>query len=374
MASLFLLGAHPLSLSQFRGHLIADLVAKGHRVFACAPNLEGDLAQAVVDLGGEPLSLTMDRHGLGPLSNLRYAARLEALMRKIRPDTFLGYTAKPVVWGAPAARAAGVRRVAALITGLGYAFIDGKEFKRRFVRLALSQLYRRALARCDEVIFQNPDDRDTFVRLGLLARGRDAHVVNGSGVDLSHYHSVPVPTTPRFLMIARLLKDKGVREYAAASASLKARYPQASFQLAGWLDSSPDSVSADELAGWVAGGLEYLGHIDDVRPALAAASCYVLPSYREGTPRTVLEALATGRAVVTTDVPGCRETVIAGQNGYLVPARNAQALAGAMERLIVDPGLAVSLGAASLRLAAEKYEVHAVNRQMIDILRLPAAG
>ena len=195
MASLFLLGAHPLSLSQFRGHLIADLVARGHRVFACAPDLEGDLAQAVVDLGGEPLSLTVDRHGLGPLSNLRYAAGLETLMRKIRPDVFLGYTAKPVVWGAPAARAAGVGRVAALITGLGYAFIEGREVKRRFVRLALSQLYRRALARCDEVIFQNPDDRDTFVRLALLRNGQQAHVVNGSGVDLSHYHPVPVPTT-----------------------------------------------------------------------------------------------------------------------------------------------------------------------------------
>ena len=370
MASVFLLGSHGPVLLGFRGVLISDLIAAGHRVYACAPDLEGETAQKVRALGAEPLTLEVDRHDLGPMSNLRYAAALKRLMQRLRPDVFLGYTAKPVVWGAPAARAAGVKTVAALITGLGYAFTEGREVKRKLVKTALSALYRRALARCDAVIFQNPDDRDVFEHLSLTPRGRAGHVVNGSGVDLSHYQPAPIPKKPVFLMIARLLKDKGTREYANAALALKARHPDAAFRLAGWLDPSPDCIDPKALEQWIAGGLEFLGRLDDVRPALANCACYVLPSYREGTPRTVLEAMAMGRGIITTDAPGCRETVVEGENGYRVPVRDAAALETAMERMILNPTLFETFGKGALRLAQSKYEIHAVNRHMMTILGL----
>ena len=172
----------------------------------------------------------------------------------------------------------------------------------------------------------------------------------------------PLPQQPRFLLIARLLADKGIREYVAAARTLKKRYPQAQFRIAGYTDSNPLSISATELEVWESKGIvEYLGSLDDVRPALADTQVYVLPSYREGTPRTVLEAMATGRPIITTDSPGCRETVVEGENGFLVPIKDAEALAAAMERFIIEPGLGARMGSASLQLARDKYDVHKVN-------------
>ncbi|HEX5776837.1 MAG TPA: glycosyltransferase family 4 protein, partial [Caulobacteraceae bacterium] len=315
-----------------------------------------------------------ERHSLGPLANLRYAAGVRRLVAEVRPDVFLAYTAKPVVWGVPAARAAGAPVVAALITGLGYAFTEGREPKRRLAKTALAALYRRALARCDRIIFQNPDDLSTFRALGIVAADAPVAVVNGSGIDLTRFAPAPPPAEVSFLMIARLLKDKGVREYAAAALALKQRYPHVAWRLAGFLDPSPDAITQDELDRWIAGGLEYLGRLEDVRPALAACACYVLPSYREGTPRTVLEAMAMQRPVITTDAPGCRETVIDGENGFLVPPRDTKALERAMERMIADPGKLADMGLRSRRMAEGKYDVREVNSEMMRLLQLPGKG
>ena len=358
----------------FRGALIADIVAAGHRVVAAAPFETEAEMDAVRALGAEPRTTAVERHSLGPLANLRYAAMLKRLVAEVKPDAFLAYTAKPVVWGAPAAKAAGVPMVAALITGLGYAFTEGRETKRRVSKLALGALYRRALAKCDRVIFQNPDDAATFRELGILGRNAPVAIVNGSGIDLSKFTPAPPPASVSFLMIARLLKDKGVREYAAAALALKQRYPHVSWRLAGFLDPSPDSITPEELERWIAGGIEFLGRLDDVRPALADSACYVLPSYREGTPRTVLEAMAMQRAVIPTDAPGCRETVIDGENGFLVPPRETKALEEAMERAITDPGRLEAMGLRSRRLAEAKYDVREVNKAMMGLLQLPEGG
>jgi glycosyltransferase involved in cell wall biosynthesis len=342
-------------------------------VVAVAPFSDEAEAAAVAALGAEPRNVELERHSMGPLANLAYARALKALITEVRPDVFLAYTAKPVVWGCPAAKAAGVPMVAALVTGLGYAFTDGNEPKRRLAKVVLGVLYRRALARCDRIIFQNPDDLATFRQLGVLRRDAPTAIVNGSGIDLSHFTAAPVPPGASFLMIARLLRDKGVREYAAAALALKARYPDASFRLAGYFDPSPDSVTPAEVDGWVAHGLEFLGELTDVRPAIADASVYVLPSYREGTPRTVLEAMAMGRAIVTTDAPGCRETVVAGENGFLAPPRETKGLELAMERLIADPEARIAMGAASRALAERKYDVRSVNGEMMRLLELRQA-
>jgi glycosyltransferase involved in cell wall biosynthesis len=366
--TILVLGSLGASIPSFRGPLIRAMLARGHRVEVAADFASPEEKSAVERLGAVVHQVATERHGMNPLGEIDYARRLRRLLDAVSPDTLLAYTAKPVAWGVPAARAAGVERVVALVTGLGFAFIEGGGLRRRLARASLERLYRRSFARCSAVVFQNPDDRSEFLRRGLLSRDVPSVVVGGSGIDLDAFPAAPVPPAPSFLMIARLLGDKGVREYAAASAALARRHASARFRLAGWTEDGPDAVSQGEVRRWAALGVEILGRLDDVRPALADCSCYVLPSYREGTPRTVLEAMSTGRAIVTTDVPGCRQTVEDGCNGVLVPPRDPTALAAAMERFVLDPHLAVGMGAASRRLAEERFDVHRVNRAMLPWL------
>ena len=226
-------------------------------------------------------------------------------------------------------------------------------------------MYRRAWP-LQLVIFQNEDDRKDFRRLHLLPAAKPSVVVNGSGVDLDHFTPEPVPPKASFLMIARFLRDKGIREFGAAAARLKAEFPRVRIGLAGWLDDSPDSIGRAELDAIIGAGVEDLGRLADVRPAIAQSSVYVLPSYREGTPRTVLEAMAIGRAVITTDAPGCRGTVVDGENGFLVPVGDADALYSAMRRFVEEPALAQRMGAASLRLVREKFDVEIVNATILE--------
>jgi glycosyltransferase involved in cell wall biosynthesis len=251
-----------------------------------------------------------------------------------------------------------------MITGLGFAFTDGAGVKRRISELVATQLYRRALKRASTIIFQNQDDF-AFFRERRILGGRDATVVNGSGIDLSHFEPAPLPSGPDFLMIARLLGNKGVREYAAAAAKLKAKHPHARFRLVGYHAPGPDAVSPEEAESW-SGAVDFLGKLEDVRPAIAQARVYVLPSYREGTPRSTLEALAMGRPVVTTDAVGCRETVNEGVNGFRVPVRDVNSLAEAMERFILEPELADTMGRESRLLAERRFDVHSVNAGILE--------
>jgi glycosyltransferase involved in cell wall biosynthesis len=291
-------------------------------------------------------------------------------MRRIRPSHVLGYTIKPVLYGSLAAWLAGVPRRSALITGLGYAF-QGQANERGGLRVLVQWLYGLALRRTHKVFFQNPDDQTLFRSLGLLLPGTPSCVVNGSGVDVEAFAVAPVPAAPHFLLIARLLGDKGVREYAQAAQRTRALYPQVRFSLVGWLDENPDAIAQTELSAWVqAGTMNFLGRLSDVRPAIESCSVYVLPSYREGTPRTVLEAMAMGRAVITTDAPGCRETVVDGDNGFLVPVQSVDALAEAMARFITDPTLVARMGQRGRQLAEEKYDVHKVNAVMLQEMGL----
>jgi glycosyltransferase involved in cell wall biosynthesis len=285
-------------------------------------------------------------------------------MRRIRPTATLPYTVKPVVYGTLAAWFAGVPHRFALVTGLGYAFTGDRQ---KTVAKIIGFLYRAALGRAHKVFFQNPDDEQHFRALGILPARIASVVVNGSGVDLDVYRFHPLPDSqPVFLMIGRLLGDKGVREYVEAAHRVKASFPHARFQLVGWIDENPNAVSQAELDAWVGSGdIEFLGKLADVRPAIQASSIYVLPSYREGTPRTVLEAMAMGRPVITTDAPGCRETVVDGDNGYLVPVQSVDALERAMRRFIDDPTLAARMGSRSRAITETKYDVRKVNQAML---------
>ena len=357
------------SLINFRGPLIRAMIAAGHMVHASAPGLREDAAEQVAALGAIPHEVPLIRAGLNPAADYQYYRAVRKVIRRSGADLVLGYAIKPCIWGSLAAQAEGIES-ASLITGLGFAFIPGKGLVRQVVGQLSRRLYRRATTANRVVIFQNPDDRADFIAAGALADPAKARLVDGSGVDMAHYAPTALPADPRFLMISRLLGNKGVREFSMAASRLLSEGIDAQFALAGFFDEGRDSITHAELDQWRAAGLTYLGPLDDVRPALAAASVYVLPSYREGTPRTVLEAMAMGRAVITTDAPGCRETVRDGETGLMIPVRDVSATAAAMRVLASDSQARSDMGAAGLTYCRQKYAVEKINAAMLAHLGL----
>ncbi|MDS1140057.1 glycosyltransferase family 4 protein [Pusillimonas sp. SM2304] len=366
-----LIAGFPDSILQFRGALLDALQEKGLDVHVAAPGLDAGspMRQALEARGLTAHDIPLQRTGMNPAKDLRSLISLMRLMRRLRPNYTLAYTIKPVIYGTLAGWLTGVPQRYALITGLGYAFqgdAQAKQNRRGTLRRIVQGLYRQGLKRSHKTFFQNPDDEALFRALKIISARQATCIVNGSGVDLNRYQVAPLPPAPHFLLIARLLGDKGVREYVAAAATLRNTHPDCAFSLAGWIDDNPDAIGHAELHDWVAAGyVDYLGRLDDVRPAIAACSVYVLPSYREGTPRTVLEAMAMGRAIITTDAPGCRQTVEEGRNGHLVPPRSVDKLVQAMERLYADPGQIAAMGAQSRALAEDRYNVHQVNAAML---------
>jgi len=363
------LGGFADSLINFRGELLREFRRCGCEVIACAPNASAEVRQALGRMGVEYRHVPLSRAGLDPRQDIASVRQLRRLFGELKPDLFLGYTIKPVIYGSLAAAHAGVPGIYSMITGLGSTF-SGSGVKGGLIRRLVVFLYRRALRHNAKVFFQNPDDVALFSRLGILKSGDHAVQIPGSGVDVHEFQPAPFPQEVSFLLTARLLRQKGVAEYAEAARLIRQRHPHVRFRLAGWLDENPNSISADELQVWVdEGTIEYLGRLDDVRPALADSSVFVLPSYyREGIPRTLLEALAMGRPLITTDSPGCRLTVNDGENGYLVPARDAHALAEVIERFIEKPEMVAKMGAAARRLAEEYFDVRIVNRIILKTM------
>jgi len=369
------IGGFAPSLLTFRGPLLRRLVGLDHEVHALAPAHLPDVSPRLEAMGVDYSMYPLARRGMNPLADIGTLLHLKQALFRIRPDLVLSYGFKPVIYGSLAARMAWVgqqKRVYGLVTGLGYAFTRDAGLKRRLLFGLAKGMYRAGLKSCDGVIFQNPDDLAFFEQLGVLPGHARTTVVPGSGVDLAEFSPAPQPASPVFLCLARLVRSKGVALFAEAAARLKEKYPEAVFRLAGPPEEGGDAVTPAEIADWKArGALEVLDAVDDVRPLIASASAYVLPSfYREGVPRSILEALAMGRAVVTTDAPGCRETVVPGENGFLVPPRDVDALTAAMERLIVEPGLAGRMGQAGRRMAEDKFDVDKVNDAMLAFMGL----
>lgn len=362
-------GSLASSLINFRKPLIEALVAANHDVHVSAPNIGEKLRQQLEGLGATVHEVHLARTGLGLFSDLSYCRELRKLLRKIDADVMISYTIKPNIWGSFAAAGLKARSVL-MVTGLGYAFIEGAGLKRRLVKAVSKILYAQACLLSFRVIFQNNDDLNFFVGNKILKDKRKAGLVNGSGVNLSEFTPTELPDHPVFLMIARLLVNKGVREYASAAKIVKQKFPDAEFLLAGPYDEGPDTVSMQELSSWEKNGIRYLGELADVRPSLASCNVYVLPSYREGTPRTVLEAMAMGRAIITTDTAGCRETVVAGENGILVPVADSISTARAMEILAADKLLRASYGKTSRQFAKAKYESQTVAHSVMRISAL----
>jgi len=375
-----IIASYPASILKFRGALIQALQDKGFDIHIAAPEFNDypEERDNLIALGYIVHDIPMQRTGTNPAIDAKTLLALYHLMRKIKPDYMMAYTIKPVIYGSLAAKLARIPQRFALITGLGYAFqgADEQGYKKSNLQKIMHKLYSVALASTHKVFFQNPDDEALFKSMGILTPNASTTVVNGSGVNVSEYNVVPFPIinnkpAPRFLLIARLLGDKGVKEYSQAARLIKSKHPQAQFDLVGWIDDNPDAIKQQDLDSWINEGLfNFWGKLDDVQPAIAASSIYVLPSYREGTPRTVLEAMAMGRPIITTDAPGCRETVIDGQNGYLVPVKSVDELATAMERFIINPELIEKMGMASRALAEKKFDVHSVNKSMLKAMGL----
>ncbi len=357
--------------ARFRGWLIRDMIAAGHRVVAIASDIPG-LGQAIECFGAEFRPISMQRTGINPFRDLADLMALAALLRELGPDVVVTHGTKPNLIGVIAAKLAGVPRTYVMMDGLGYAFAGGHELRRLCLRALLCLMFAGALRFAHAIFVLNPNDSRVIRRLGLERRSRPVVRIGGTGIDLEEFSYAPPVAGPlKVLMIARLLREKGVFEYAAASKRLRDQGIACRMDLLGPYDSNPGAIDEDQVNAWIAEHLiSYLGETDDVRPYLRACSVLCLPSYREGLPRTILEALAIGRPIITTDVPGCRELVIDGVNGFIIPPRDPDALAAAITRFADRPDLLVTMAEASRALAEARYNVRDINPLIMKTMGL----
>lgn len=370
-----LLGTVAASTINFRGDFIRALVSEGYDIYCLCTDFDEDSKAVVAEMGAKPISYRLSRAGMNPFADLKTILILKKLLKDIKPDLVLSFFVKPVIYGSIAARLAGVKYRYAMLEGLGYVFTDlpsGLSFKQRILRKIQVSLYRLALPCIDKLIFLNNDDpTDLLENYNLKAKS--IHVLGGIGLNLQDYPFTPALVDPvRFLFIGRLLAEKGIFEYVEAARLVKQQYPGAEFVVLGGLDEeNPGGLKREALNQLLAERIiEYPGHVNNVSDWIAGSGVFVLPSYREGMPRSTQEAMAMGRAVITSDAPGCRETVEHGVNGFIVPRWNAQALADKMIYLIENPTEITRMGNESHRIAVDKFDANKVNQRLMEILEL----
>lgn len=372
------IGSLGWSLVNFRLDLMRRMLANGHQVTAVAPDLDDGTRQRLDALGIRTAMVPMQRTGLNPLADLDTMNALRRLMRRERPDVVIPYTMKPIVYGAMAARLAGVPSCHPLFTGLGYSFSDPRpRGKRRMVRDLSIALHRLATGRVTLAFCYNEADRDDIRRHRMIPARARLVEIPGSGVDTARFAPAPVlPGPPVFLFVGRMLRSKGVEDAVAAARLLRAQGLPVRLELLGPADTNPEAIAPDVLACWhAAGDAVALGETRDVIPHLHRAHAVVLPTrLREGVPRTILEAMACGRPVITTDAPGCRETVADGRSGLVVPAGDVPALARAMRAFVDDPALAGRMGAEARRQVCARHDVDLINRMILTATGLEADG
>lgn len=367
-----MIGGFASSLINFRGPLLKRLV-QDFQVFAAAPYIDDDTREKVEAIGVTCISTEFERTGLNPAKDLKALLKFRKQIKEIAPDYVLAYTIKPVVFGLKAAKFKGVKRYA-LITGKGSGF-DETNLKSKAIAKVVKGLYRDTLKSVDGVIFQNADDQAFFEQNGLLTNTIQRGVIEGTGVDMVHYRLKNEPSLPeqvKFLFIARLIKEKGIPELVEAAKLLRKKGYDFEVQLLGWVDPNPGGISQEEVDELHSSGLvNYLGTTDDVRPYIEAADVFVLPTYyNEGLPRTIQEAMAMKKPIITTDHPGCRETVEEGRNGFLIPTQDAQSLADAMERFIKESEQVLIMGQQSHEMAKEKFDVNKINERLLKFMQL----
>jgi glycosyltransferase involved in cell wall biosynthesis len=365
--------SHANSLLNFRSHLIEDLRRNGLDVFALAPDFNEEIKNKISSLGATPVDIRMNRTGMNPFEDLISTLQIYCKLKKLKIDIVFSYFIKPVIFGAVAAWLARVPLRYSMIEGLGFVFTESADNKGGRKRLCLKfivkKLYKFSLSLTNKVIFLNPDDINEFSNQGIVDP-RKTFLLGGIGVDLNTWrYSTPKIEPVTFLMVSRLLKEKGVGEYVAAAKLVKEKYPKCRFILLGGQDDNPGSISKEDVDAWVKEGcIEWHGHVP-VAPWMQQSSVFVLPSsYREGVPLSTQEAMASGRAIITTDVPGCRETVIDGLNGYLIPAKDHVKLAEAMTRFIENTDLIFTMSLESHNMAKDKFDVKKKNKKLLSVI------
>lgn len=381
MKKILIIATSSDSLMIFRKALIVDFQKKYFDVHVAAPNINSNtvIREQLDNLGVAYHQIKLDRTGLNIYSDFLSIISLTKLIFQIKPDYVLSYTIKPVIYGAIVSKFLGVKNIYSLITGLGYIFIslDDSKYKTTKLQKIVFVLYKISLFFSKKVIFQNPDDANLFEDMKLV-NPEKINIVNGSGVDLSFYdYDISIledytsEQSLKFLMLGRIIGDKGIREYIGAARELKKKYgKKVVFQLGGGLDTNPTAILKEELDEWINTGIiEYLGELKDVRPAIANSHVFILPSYREGTSRSILEAMSVGRPIVTTNVPGCKQLVIENINGYLSEPKSIGSLVEAIEKILqLSPIELSKMGCNSRKIVEEKYDVSKVNKHMLDIM------
>ncbi len=377
----FVIATSISSIINFRGKLLDRIYSKNYSIHIIIPEefKENSIVENLINKGFSVHFIPLSRTSISISKDLKSLFYLIKIIRYEKPDIILSYTIKPVIYGSIAAKISGIRKIYSLITGLGYIFtnLDKPNHKVTNVQKVVFFLYKIALSFSSKVIFQNSDDAELFEKMNLV-NNKKINIVNGSGVDLSHYNydltifEEYTPEQPiKFLMLGRIIGDKGIREYVAAATELKKKYgTKVIFQLGGGLDTNPTAIQQKELDEWVSTGvIEYLGKLQDVRPTITNSHVFILPSYREGTSRSILEAMSIGRPIVTTNVAGCRQLVEVGRNGYLAEAKSVQSLVDAIEKMInLSSNELIQMGTYSRKIVEDKYDVHKVNEHMLTIM------
>ena len=369
-----LLGTTAGCVLGFRKDLILDLVQRGIKVYAFAIDYDQYTELRVKALGAIPVGYAFNRTGVNPFSDLLNTLKLTVKFKEIGPDIVFSYFAKPVVFGTLAAKLAGVKRRIGMLEGLGFVFTDqpeGNSLKISILRRVQLILYRISFPLLDGIVFLNPDDPKDLISKNNL-KVKSIKVLGGIGLKLSDYpYSIPPVSPVRFLFVARLLAEKGIFDFLAAAKIVKNFYPKAEFVVLGGLDDgNPGSLSAKDLNEYKSSGLIiHPGHVDNVVDWISGSSVFVLPSYyREGVPRSTQEAMAVGRAVITTDVPGCRDTVIDGKNGFLIKRWDPEELAKKMIFFIDNPLEIIRMGKNSHEIAKIQYDALKVNKKFVSMI------
>ncbi|MCH5219366.1 MAG: glycosyltransferase family 4 protein [Muribaculaceae bacterium] len=357
------------ALFNLRKELIESWVNAGHKVTAIGDIPPEKIRDKCIERGFDYKSVKLSRNGLNPVADLRTLRELTERLKELKPDRVFCTFAKAISYGAWAANRAGISHVYSLMSGLGSIY-RSNSLKIRVIRLIMNRLYKNAFKCSKKVIFQNKDDLSLFLQLNLVPKEKSV-IVNGSGVDLQRFEFNNLPHSSTFLFVGRLLKEKGICEYIEAAKIIKKKYPHTRFIAVGDIDTNPSSLQKSEVKQYQTEGLIlFEGFKKDVRPFIRQCDIFVLPSYHEGTPRCVLEAMSMGRPIITSDAPGCRETVIEGQNGFLIPVEDAKALAAKMEYLLLNPDVADKMGCESRRIAESKYDVVKINNDYANIMQL----
>ena len=372
-----LIGTVASSFYGFRADLIRTLLKKGHQVYAFTSEYTAEDLKKIEKLGATPITYTLNRSGLNPFADIIATYQLSKKIKKINPDLVFSYFSKPVIFGTLAAKLAKSPRVVGMLEGLGYTFTEQPEGlgkKTQLIKKIQVFLYKIALSQLDQLIFLNPDDpKDLLEKYAIKVK--KVEVLGGIGLNLQDYpyqvlSNIHLPL--KFLFIGRLLKEKGIHEFVQAAKLVKKIYPDTEFTVLGAIDHhNLGALQQTDLDTLISSNIiQYPGHVSNIKDWIADNHVFVLPSYREGVPRSTQEAMAIGRAVITTDVPGCRETVVDGLNGFLVPKWDPEALAKKMIYFIEHPEQARLMGAESYKIAVEKFDAEKVNQRLVNILGL----